>query len=63
MNNDICEGCGLEDCSPTYNSYADLALCDFCYESAEDEKADNGYDDYPEDDYYLEDDYLENGDY
>lgn len=49
--NKNCGGCDKEDCDPQYNSYADLMLCDFCYESAEDEKADSGYDDWLIDDY------------
>lgn len=44
-SNGNCEGCWEQECSPTWNRYADLMLCDSCYEKAEDEQQNKGYGD------------------
>ncbi len=54
--NKNCQGCWEEDCDPQYNSYADLMLCDRCYEKAQEEECDarDMNDRYEMSQYYLD---------
>lgn len=49
MTEEVCEGCNKTD-ELTYNRYAQLMLCDWCYESACEEEDQRNQED--DDEYY-----------